>query len=76
MYNKYPWEGLPSSIRPFRPTEEVQLMTPIIEKRREKLAVDLDQSPNIDRWPAKEEVQDSDKRRVLVVGSSHAIRWN
>jgi hypothetical protein len=75
-FSSGPWGDLPCSIRPPRLAEEVEVVNSIVQELREKLAVDLDQTPDVDRWPPVETGQEqaSATKRVLVVGSSHAAK--
>jgi hypothetical protein len=43
-----------------------------LQQAREKLAVDLDPVPSLDRWPPLTSGQEGGKCSFLVIGSSHA----
>jgi hypothetical protein len=63
-----------ASVRTMEQEEEKQLVWRIVEEMREKLAVDLDQEPVVDRWPSPAAKAGDVKKSFLVVGSSHASK--
>jgi 3-deoxy-D-manno-octulosonic-acid transferase len=55
-------------------TEEKELCHTIIQELREKLALDLEPEPVIERWPTTIHSVDNSKKTFVVVGSRLASR--
>jgi hypothetical protein len=68
------WDALPQQICMPRISEEEVAVVCIIDEIHDRLAVDLDPAPKINRWPAVAPAgADNDQfKTALVVGSSHA----
>jgi hypothetical protein len=68
------WDCLPAAIKPPTTAEERQAICAMMEEMRETLAVDVDPAPIVDRWPTITSVEEGVKKKLLVVGSSHAAK--
>jgi hypothetical protein len=68
------WDCLPAAIKPPTTVEERQAICAMMEEMRETLAVDVDPAPIVDRWPTITRVEEGVKKKLLVVGSSHAAK--
>jgi hypothetical protein len=70
------WELLPPKISMARASEEEVAVTCMIDEITDRLAVDLDPTPVINRWPSVVEAQlgGGTARSALVVGSSPACK--
>jgi hypothetical protein len=68
------WEMLPQQICMTRVSKEEVAIVCMIDEIRDRLAVDLDPAPIINRWPtvAALEANSEQYKTALVVGSSHA----
>jgi hypothetical protein len=53
-YSSGGWTTIPKKVPACSATEELQAVTTIVEEIRDKMAVDLDPSPTVDRWPDTE----------------------
>jgi hypothetical protein len=73
-YTSGGWTTIPAKLPSCSAAEEKAAVGVLIEETRDKMAVDLDPSPQVDRWPAKEAAMtgDSSKKVFLLIGSSHA----
>jgi hypothetical protein len=63
-----------ATVRAMEQEEEKQLVWGIVAEMRNKLAVDLDPEPLVDRWPTPAAKPGDVKKSFLVVGSSHASK--
>jgi hypothetical protein len=68
------WDALPQRISMPRISEEEAAMVCMVDEMRDKLAVDLDPAPIVNRWPtvAPTAAGGEAVKTALVVGSSHA----
>jgi hypothetical protein len=65
---------VPSRIIDCSIRREKEVVEAIIEEAREKLAIDLDEHPVVDRWPSTIGIRPGEgaQKSFLVIGSSHA----
>jgi hypothetical protein len=68
------YNTIPKKLPACSAAEELEAVTTIVEENRDKMAVDLDPSPKVDRWPDIEVANtgDSAKKAFLLIGGSHA----
>jgi uncharacterized membrane protein YgcG len=69
-----PWEELPKAVRALKLCKEKEAVEAIVAELRKKLAINLDPTPVIDRWPGEVTRSSSYSKSFLVVGSSHASK--
>jgi hypothetical protein len=73
-YTSGGWDKLPSKLPSCPVGDEQEAVSTMIEEIWDKMAVDLDLTTKVDRWPAKEAADPADgsKKSFLLIGSSHA----
>jgi hypothetical protein len=72
-YTSGGWDNVPAKLRSCSAAEEMDAVTAIITEIRDKMAVDLDVNPIINRWPEVAAAHsDTSQKSFLVIGSSHA----
>jgi hypothetical protein len=73
-YSSGGWDAVPTRIVDCSIAKEKEFVEAIIEEAREKLAIDLDPRPTVDRWPPTDGFRPGggSTKHFLVIGSSHA----
>jgi hypothetical protein len=73
-YTSGGWDSLPTTISECSIANEKEMVEAIIEEAREKLAIDLDPHPTVDRWPPTDGFRPGGgtTKSFLIIGSSHA----
>jgi hypothetical protein len=73
-YTSGGWDAVPTRIVECSLAKEKEFVEAIIEEAREKLAIDLDPRPTVDRWPPTDGFRPGGgtTKSFLVIGSSHA----
>jgi hypothetical protein len=68
------WDNIPIKVLSCSVTDEKEAVETIVGEIRDRLAIDLDPHPVVDRWPCPLDARPSDPavKKMLFIGSSHA----